>query len=91
MGESDFQNEMFSRLSKLEQGQAAMLSMLGERCAARNEMLRRHEEILQGLVAAEYRQAGERKVFAGILTVLGTIGGLVGSMAVKIMSGGGGQ
>lgn len=89
MGDNDFQTAIFNRLAKLEQGQAAMMSMLEERCSVRNETLQRHEAAIQDLVAAEHRQIGERRVFAGLLTILGIIGGIAGSVAVRFLSSGG--
>ena len=87
MSEHDFQTEVFNRLGKLEQGQAAMLSMLGERCTVRGVKIEKLEGDINSLWKREHKRAGGMAVLAGLLAGAGTIGGVI----AKFLPFGGGQ
>lgn len=91
MSEHDFHTEILNRFSKLEQGQASMMSMLAERCTVRGVKMEKMEVDLYELWKREHKRAGERRMFVGLLSILGAIGGIVGSVAVKFLSGGWGR
>lgn len=84
MSEFDFQVEVFARLAKLEQGQAAMLSMLGERCSVRGTCLEKLERDVDALWRREHKRAGAMAVLAGL-------SGIVGAALMKFLPFGGGQ
>ena len=84
MSEHDFQTEMFNRLSKLEQGQAAMISMLGERCTIRGGKLEKLENDVNALWKREHKRAGAMAVLAGL-------SGIVGAALMKFIPFGSGQ
>lgn len=84
MSDHDFQTEIFNRLAKLEQGQAAMISMLGERCTMRGSSLERLERDMNALWQREHKRAGAMAVLAGL-------SGVVGAALVKFFPFGGGQ
>lgn len=87
MSEDDFQREFFHRLIKLEQGQAAILSMLGERCAIRGVKIERLENDINALWKKEHKRAGGMAVLSGLLAGSGVIGGII----AKYLPFGGGQ
>lgn len=87
MGENELQTEIFQRLCKLEQGQAAMLSMLGERCTVRSVKIEKLENDVNALWEKEYKRAGGMAVLSGMLAGSGVIGGII----AKFLPFGGGQ
>lgn len=74
MGERDFQAEIFNRLGKLEQGQAALLSRLDERCAYRLAALDDLERRVGALEASEHRRRGGMAVMMALWAGAGAIG-----------------
>jgi hypothetical protein len=82
MGDQEFQSEVFSRLSKLEQQNARILAIQSERCTVRGEELKDMDGRVSRLEAAEHKRQGRDAVM-----VAGT--GLISGLLARFFPFGG--